>query len=148
MIAWTTASAATAAVSARRMRGPETDRDDEGLREQQLALLVGKAALGADQQADRQALEPAAAVDGRGRRRRLRRQTIRRRRPWASRQPPSSSASAISGATVGHGQHFALLGGLDDVGAQLVGLEPVTWVKRVITGWMVPAPISVAFCTT
>ena len=50
--ACTSASAATPAVSARRMRGPRESRSVLGLPQQQRAFIFGEPAFGADQDVD------------------------------------------------------------------------------------------------
>ena len=64
--AFVSASTATAAVSARMIRGPSDMRNDERLAEKSLAFACREPALGPDQNGERARLYPAQRFDGIG----------------------------------------------------------------------------------
>ena len=65
-MALVSASTATAAVSARMIRGPSDTRNDERLAEKPLAFACREAALGPDQHGERAWRDPAQRFDGIG----------------------------------------------------------------------------------
>ena len=87
--ACTSASAATAAVSARMIRGPSASRRDFRLPQQQGALFFGKAAFGADQRVD---ANSALVMSGFARALQALGMSFRPAPPRRQRSAPSSSA--------------------------------------------------------
>ena len=127
------------------MRGPNDSRSVLRLPQQQRAFFLGKSALGADQDVDPLCRGqpccsasmglPMSAASSQNTSRRLVSRFSRKR------------SNATGSATVGKAQDAALLGGLDDIGAHPLNVDPRTWVCRVNTGCSAEAPISTAFCT-
>ena len=137
-------TAATAAVSARSTRGPRVTGSDEGERAEAGRLLGGEAALGADE--DRPGAGGGGGERGGG--------GGGGARFVAEEQAPGGVPGVEEGVEAdGAGDVedeglAALLGGLDGVGAQALGLDAARSLEwRVKTGSTRAAPSSAAFST-
>ena len=120
--AWTSASAATAAVSARRIRGPSDSLRVSRLSQQHRALFLGKSAFRPDQDVDPVAAanSPCSACTGFSASAASSQKTSRR-------CPSRPVEIAIERHRLGdHGkaEDAALLGGLDDIGAHPLAVDP------------------------
>ena len=123
-IAWNTARAASAAVSARNTRGPSPTRVTKGSFGQGVKLAFGKAALRSDQQRRRPARAaawPSASAIG-GAAAGL---VADDQAAASASQPASSSSSALGRANLGHRQPLALLRRLDGMGGEALAVEPL-----------------------
>src|SRR5688500_14643441 len=102
--------------------GAETDRNYKGLGEEQLAFVVGKAALGADEDTDGEAVE----VHQLGVRGVVGGAFVGEDQAAEAMLLLPSGDEVCERDLVGEGgdaEDFALLGGLDDIGVELVGFQ-------------------------
>ena len=144
------ASAATAAVSARRMRGPSAIRDVSRPLQQHGALLLGKSAFRADQHRERRAAAGAP-----------RRKSARSAATGSAHGASSSqntrwrdgASAAIArgeihrGGDLGMAEDAALLRRLDGVGPHALEIDPLGLGVAHHHRRSRDTPISTAFCT-